>query len=308
VLDARTEVIAADLSERGDLREAKSVMAFSLRSAMCVPMLDGNDVLGAIYVDSQTASEEELSRSARFMRALAAHASVAVTNARRVKAIKERATWAAEVAHDMRSPVSSIITLAATVREDPTDAELVEECMEDMLLAGRRCLAMAERFLADGSAQREPVEIAALIREVGRSLNPVARAKGVAFEWSAGEGDLVLGDPVELSRVLVNLGSNAVKYSDAGGQVNVEAEARGETVVIAVRDHGPGIPEDALATIFGRGVQAPGARSGHGIGLAVAHRMIEAHGGDIVASNHPDGGALFTVTLPLHAAASQRAV
>ena len=308
VLDARTEVIAADLSERGDLREAKSVMAFSLRSVMCVPMLEGNDVLGAIYVDSQTASEEELSRSARFMRALAAHASVAVTNARRVKAIKERATWAAEVAHDMQSPVSSIITLAATVREEPTDVELVEECMDDMLLAGRRCLAMAERFLADGRAQREPVEIATLIREVGRSLNPVARAKGVAFDWRGGEGDRVLGDPVELSRVLVNLGSNAVKYSDPGGQVTLSAEVHGDVVTIAVRDRGPGIPEEALSTIFGRGVQAPGARSGHGIGLAVAHRMIEAHGGDIVASNHPDGGALFTVTLPLHAAASRRAV
>ena len=308
VLDARTEVIAADLSERGDLREAKSVMAFSLRSAMCVPMLEGNQVLGAIYVDSQTASEEELSRSARFMRALAAHASVAVTNARRVQAIKERAAWAAEVAHDMRSPVSSIITLAATVREDPSDTELVGECMDDMLVAGRRCLAMAERFLGDGSAKREPVEVGELIREVGRTLSPLARARGVAFAWHGGEGDVVLADSVELCRVLVNLGSNAVKYSDPGGHVTLQADIRGGRVRITVRDQGAGIPDDALAAIFERGVQAPGARSGHGIGLSVAHRMIEAHGGDIVAANHPDGGAQFTVTLPLHVAASRRAV
>lgn len=305
VLESRTEVIVGDVAERADLRDARSVSEMCLRSAMCVPMVEGDRLLGAIYVDSRAATEEELSRSAQYMRALAAHAAIAVAAAERMEALRRRAAWAAEVAHDMRGPVSSIVTIAETVREEPDDVELVEECMDDVLLAARRSLAMAERFLSNATSQRAPMEVADWVRGVCRTLAPQASRRGVRLEWSGGAGLAVLGDSVELGRVLLNLVSNGIKYSDDGGRVEVRAEERGDALLLTVRDHGPGVPEQALPTIFGRGVQAPGAREGHGIGLSVVARLVESHGGQIAAENAADGGARFTVTLPLHEACQQ---
>ena len=99
-----------------------------------------------------------------------------------------------------------------------------------------------------------------------------------------------------------NLVRNAIRFSPRGEVVSVVGVVRGGGFEIRVRDRGEGIPKDVLGNIFDRFVRASGeARRGrgHGLGLAIAKGIAELHGGDITAANHPDGGAVFTVMLPI---------
>jgi two-component system phosphate regulon sensor histidine kinase PhoR len=108
-------------------------------------------------------------------------------------------------------------------------------------------------------------------------------------------------DPLRIEQVLANLLDNAIRYSPDGGDVIVEVSAPDpDHVRIAVRDHGPGIPEASRERIFDRfyQVQAATARSGMGLGLYISRQFVELHGGQIAATAPPDGGTRMIVTLP----------
>jgi tetratricopeptide (TPR) repeat protein len=102
-IQQRREVIVADVSERADLRSRESVVSMSVRSVLCVPLVEEDHVLGAVYVDQTKGSVAELQQATRFMRALASHAAVAVSNARTLATAKRRAEWVAEAARHPRS-------------------------------------------------------------------------------------------------------------------------------------------------------------------------------------------------------------
>jgi signal transduction histidine kinase len=97
--------------------------------------------------------------------------------------------------------------------------------------------------------------------------------------------------------------SNALRYTPPGGQIDVAITALPKVARLTIHDSGPGIPEDALPFIFERFYRADKSRSriegGSGLGLAIARNLARAHGGDLTATNHASGGALFTLTLPL---------
>ena len=113
----------------------------------------------------------------------------------------------------------------------------------------------------------------------------------------------VLGDDGRLQQVVWNLISNAAKFSREGGTVSVRLCEKEETVQLTVEDDGPGIAPEFLPHLFERFRQADSsvtrAHGGLGLGLAIARHLVEAHAGTIVAANRPEGGAIFTVTLPL---------
>jgi two-component system OmpR family sensor kinase len=108
-----------------------------------------------------------------------------------------------------------------------------------------------------------------------------------------------------LNLILTNLLDNAIKFSRPGGRITVHIELVGTDAVLRVADLGPGIPAQELQHIFRRFYRGSEARadapSGVGLGLALSHAIVRSHGGRIEASNLPEGGALFTVRLPLHA-------
>ena len=293
------EIIAADLGERADLRVAQSVMAMELRSAMCVPMMNGEQKIGAIYVDSRAANHQELSQAARLLRALASHAAVAVANARYLEDVAQRAAQAAEIAHDLRSPaaaVHSVVTQLLTEHAiDDTGRELLQQALE----ATGRIQAMAGEFLEEHRSHRRRTDLSQLVLRLGRLLAHDAQRQGVGIELLIAPGVHVIGNADRLSRAITNLITNAVKYSPTGETVTVELGALAGMATATVRDRGPGIPADALQSIFARGVQAQGARHGHGLGLAIARKVLEEHGGTVSATNHPEGGAVFTLQIPL---------
>jgi signal transduction histidine kinase len=297
-LEQRAEVIAADLGERGDLRAAVSVMEMKLRCAMCVPLIEGAEVLGAIYIDSGRVNEKQLSESARFMQALAAHAAIAIVNARHIEDLAQQAERNAELAHDLKSPVAGVITIARDLLRTGPLSQETREAVRDLYTLGTRAIDLADGIIQNGAREAQSLDLGTLLTEQGRVLEREARSRGLSLVLDV-EPDLqVRGRPEDLVRVLRNLVGNALKYSPPGGAVIVQGWRDRTLVRISVSDQGRGIPAEELGRIFDRGYQAPGHQPGHGLGLAIVARLVREHGGTVHAENLPHGGARFLVELP----------
>jgi signal transduction histidine kinase len=149
------------------------------------------------------------------------------------------------------------------------------------------------------------VSIRVPIDKAVESLNVHAARKEVTVTTSVPEpAPVVWGDQGTLTEVLVNIVGNAVKYSREGSRVDVEAEAQGDDVRVAVTDSGPGIGPEDLPHIFDAFYTVqPGGTAGErgsGLGLAVSQRIMEAHGGGIAVQSTPGKGSTFVITLPAY--------
>ncbi len=300
------EVAIQNVEERNDLREQDSIVHLQLRSAWCFPLIEGDRTLGALYADSQGVNASELIAAQRLLRALAGQASVAVTNARLLRESRQRADDAADIAHDMRSPLSSVVMASEQLSEMTDLPDWVRDVLGEMSLRVRSVLEMAERFLDDRPSRKRVFN---LTDRVDRLTGLASRShrhlrRSVSFE-STGPAH-VLADPETLDRALNNLIDNALKHTPAGTQVQVRVLGQNGTVCVTVRDQGPGIPDPLLPRLFERGEKGT-ASQGYGLGLNIARRFAEENGGTLQAHNPPEGGAQFTLSLPLSPAGDPRA-
>jgi signal transduction histidine kinase len=129
----------------------------------------------------------------------------------------------------------------------------------------------------------------------------VADARGVTLTADAPPGVVVVADRTRLEQVAANLLDNAVKYTPAGGRVDVEVRAADGLALLRVRDTGPGIPADEMPRIFDRLFRGDTSRTerGLGLGLSLVKAIVEAHGGTVEVATEPGQGSVFTVALPL---------
>ena len=150
----------------------------------------------------------------------------------------------------------------------------------------------------------EQLDLGDLLRRTIEGLQPQADARGVQLELAGETAPLVIpGDPMLLTRAVENLLDNAVRYTPEGGDIQVRWSLSHGQAEFSVADSGPGISPEDLAHIFAplyRGETSRNRRTGGaGLGLAIARRLIRAHGGELTASNGPHGGAIFTAVLPM---------
>jgi signal transduction histidine kinase len=110
---------------------------------------------------------------------------------------------------------------------------------------------------------------------------------------------LIPGDPERVRQVVLNILDNAAKYGKSGGKIDVDLDRKGDYVVLNVRDHGPGIPNDELPFVKNMFYKGSSRERGSGIGLAVCEEIVNRHGGDLIVSNADAGGACVTVRLPI---------
>ena len=154
--------------------------------------------------------------------------------------------------------------------------------------------------------RRDQVVVDDLFRRVIERHLPEIRSKDITARVDvAADVPVLVGSASRLEQALQNLASNAIRHMPDGGTFSLQAHLQGDTVAIVVRDTGPGIPEEHLPHIFDRFYKADASRagtrirSGSGLGLSIVRAIVEHHGGQVSAANAPEGGARFTITLPV---------
>lgn len=235
---------------------------------------------------------------------------------RQVKELEEldrlRNDFVATVSHELRTPLTNIIG-EVELLEDGDRGELTSCQAHGVEVINRnseRLLTLIEDLLTlshvEGNKLQlrpEPTPVAGLVVEVGNQVSPAAVAKSVALEIDYGtDAGVIVADPVQLDRALLNLLENAVKFTPAGGKAALRVGRVGDNVEFTVTDTGIGIPEVEQVRLFTRFFRSSEATrlaiQGTGLGLVIVKRIVEAHGGTVSIASKPDVGTTVTVRLP----------
>jgi signal transduction histidine kinase len=220
--------------------------------------------------------------------------------------------FTADASHELKTPLA---VLRADVERAMTDTSSQTERMvalEEALHEVRRMSDLVESLLTLARADegrfdlhREPVELQPLVQEVYETALILGEAQGVTVNLPFTADVVVMGDRTRLRQLFLNLVTNAIKYTPAGGKVELGLGRHPDNVTFAVRDTGIGISAADFPHIFERFWRADRVRSrmsergGFGLGLAISQWIAQAHGGTLTASSRLGRGSLFTVTLPL---------
>ncbi len=206
-----------------------------------------------------------------------------------------------DVSHELRSPLARLrIALALAERAETEQRQtlwprLTRECdrLEDLI---SEILTLA-RVDAE-QAHAEPVDLNALLGSVRKDAQLSAPEQEVKLE--AQPGLTLQGWPTLIERAVDNLVRNALRFNPQGQPIEISAQREQDTIVLSVRDHGPGAAPEHLAQLGEPFFRAPGQEAaGHGLGLAIARKAAERHGGNLVLENHPQGGFVARLELPL---------
>ena len=230
-----------------------------------------------------------------------------MTHLREIDRVKSM--FIATASHELRTPLASALMAIQLLLEPQTGAltprqrQLVEMCRDDGERLARlmQDLLDMSRIEAGGvPSPRGPVDTGAMVRSAAEALRSQAAAKAIDLRLDLGPALApVLADRAQIERVLTNLLTNAIRATAPGGTVTVTAEADGDGARMAVRDTGHGIAAEHLPRLFEPFTHVPGPDSrGAGLGLSIAKRIVDAHGGRIWAQSEPGRGAVFSFTLP----------
>ena len=279
----------------------------TLEAPLAVPIRSKDRTLGTFYLARQPGAPPFTREQATLIELLARHAAIAMENARLFErlrlALAAREEILAVVSHDLKNPLGAIL--------------LREQLFEDSQIPGaatharavRRSVAVMQRLIDGlldvarmdaGHLQLRPQHCALseLVREVVDLNAPLAEDRRVQVEVAVPLNLTASIDRDRIHQVLTNLVGNAVKFT-FDGTVTVTARQEGSNALISVADTGAGILPDVLPHVFDRFFTAGERANGTGLGLNIAKRLVEAHGGRIWATSEPGRGSTFTFSLPL---------
>ena len=260
---------------------------------------------GDLSVRIEPKGRDELARLVTSFNGMASDLENKVSELQRMEARARQ--FAGDVSHELRTPLTAMTAVADILHEHPgltgdaaAAARLVRQEILHLNLLVEDLIEIS-RFDA-GTAQLVTDDT-----DVPTAVTGCLRARG----WTDVSADVPAGLSSRLDRrrfdvIIANLVANALRHGGPPVTVTARAEPRGRgggQLAVEVRDHGPGLPPAAIAHVFDRFYKADTARArseGSGLGLAIASENAQLHGGQIQAGNHPDGGAVFTVTLPLN--------
>ncbi len=219
-----------------------------------------------------------------------------------IEAYRRQEQFSADVAHELRTPLANLLAVAEAQRAQPgiervlAQGQRLQQLISDLLL-----LASLERPVAKTPMQL--CDLAEITADVVEDLSEIAVASEQTLSMALeAETTTLHGNERELSRLLINLISNALQHSPCGGTVAVRLETQGRWLALSVRDQGPGISLEDQQRIFERFTRLQPDRSrqngGSGLGLAIAQAIAHRHGGEIRVASEPGHGATFTALLP----------
>jgi signal transduction histidine kinase len=306
-------VLLDNATEDRRFRESAYVARVRPKSILCVPMVHQGRLSGILYLENNAVTGAFNFARVDLIRFLAAHAAVAIENARlyekATEAIRIRDDFLSIAGHELKTPLTALLMnvdmIARTGRAERLAPRLIEfatkavqsgvrlgKLIDDLLDVSRMS---AGRLRLELSL----VELADVARDVAARLaEQLSRAGCELRILTDGESE-GLWDRARLDQIVMNLLTNAMKFG-SGKPIEIRIGGDGETAHIIVRDQGVGIPLEDQLRIFGRFERATTSRhiGGLGLGLWIARQIVEAHGGSIGVRSELGSGATFTVTLP----------
>lgn len=226
------------------------------------------------------------------------------------KADKLRRDLVADVAHELRTPLSNIKGYLEGIQDGVVEADdaTLKLIYEEVQLLSRLVDDLHELALAESgglSLDRQVCDIGDIVRDVAGAMGYQAAAKGLKLHLEMPEiAATAFVDGQRIGQVVRNLLGNAINFTPEGGEITISVGQTKDGVSVSVADSGPGIPPEDLPYIFERFYRVDKARSratgGSGLGLTIAKRLIEAHGGQLTAESTPGKGSVFTIKLPAY--------
>ena len=229
------------------------------------------------------------------------------TFARLESAFAQQKQFASDAAHELRTPVSVILTQTQTALAREREAKDYKQTIEACQRAAQRMrklistlLELARLDAGQEPLKRLPFDLSITIAECIELVRPLAYERGIRMIVEASPLEIT-GDAEKLSLVVTNLLTNAIEYNHDGGEVKVAARRDGSVAVLTVSDTGCGISVEDMPRVFERFYRADKSRSSGnaGLGLAISRAIVAAHGGTIDVASEEHAGAVFTVRLPV---------
>ena len=234
-----------------------------------------------------------------------------VARAEAEEALRERDDFLALASHELKTPAATLSATAQLLerqldRRGSLEPEQLRGSLERLRKQSQRLARLVDRLLdvsrinsARLTIQLQPADLVHLVADVVTSCQLTTTRHTLVM--TSPESVPTVVDHDRITQVVTNLLDNAIKYSPAGGIIEVDLEVTDSEACLVVRDHGIGIPEERRDKLFERFYRAHVDEqfSGMGLGLFIARHVVELHGGSIAADSPPDGGARLTVRLPL---------
>jgi signal transduction histidine kinase len=247
----------------------------------------------------QPGTDDELDRLAETLNDLLARLATAVERERRI---------VGDASHELRTPISVLRTRLDVALLGDDDPMRLRAVIEDARRDSQRLSRLADDLLVLARADQgrlplrlQPLDVHDILEHTAarHATSVGAAGRRVVVGNRIGGGAVVLADSDHIARALDNLVVNALRHGTGDIEVCADTAEHG-AVAVSVRDHGDGYPDAFLPHAFERFSQADDShgQAGSGLGLAIVHAITHAHGGAVTAANHPDGGALTTITLP----------
>jgi GAF domain-containing protein len=290
------------------------------RSLLAVPLLRENRLLGGLIVNRKVAGDFA-PQMIELLQAFATQSALAIHNARLFREIEDKSrqleiasrhksAFLANMSHELRTPLNAIIgftRIALRRLQGQIEAKQYEN-LEKILASAQHLLALINAILDIAKVEAGRVEVhagtialGAVLEQCVRTVEPLVR-DGVRLEADIEAGVTLATDAEKLRQIVINLLSNAAKFTPAGS-IRLRACAHVDTVTIAIADTGIGIPADKLESIFEEFEQVDGGSTreygGTGLGLAIARRLARLLGGDIRVRSALGAGSTFTLALPI---------
>ena len=319
------ELLAATAQSPEALERAR---ALQISAVIIVPLIARGRTLGALTLVMAESGRHYDEEDLRLAEDLGRRAAIAVDNARLYReaerarreaeaANRAKSDFLATMSHELRTPLNAIggyTELMAMGLRGPLTAQQRDD-LERIRRSQAHLLALINAVLnfarlEAGHVTFEPADFAmdALVREAVELVEPQARARELALRAAEGPAVVAHADADKVRQVVLNLLSNALKFTPPGGAVTVwcEAEEEGRRAAIHVRDTGIGIAAEQLGQVFdpfvqvGRSLSTP--TEGAGLGLAISRDLARAMGGELTVESAPGAGSTFTLVLPLSVA------